>query len=207
MLLCFINILTRSDEKLKLEMTNVFHASMHFRLIKFNPYIKLLKFGPNRDLNPGPPASKAGIIPLDHLATWLVTHFKSYSYSVWACLTLLQIYFLNKYFIKRPITPAFMLNTCFCWGPFLASFSSFQFTILQRTTWKMPMIGVDLRTSYVLSNWPFQKAYFDAWSAHVCLIYEYLTRKCQNGLIQWARYSKSDSCSIQTLTLFIVWSF
>ena len=94
MLLCFINILTRSDEKLKLEMTNVFHASMHFRLIKFNPYIKLLKFvttkkayahklltihnsfilntqkfGPNRDLNPGPPAPKAGIIPLDHLAT------------------------------------------------------------------------------------------------------------------------------------------
>ena len=25
--------------------------------------------GPNRDLNPGPPAPKAGIIPLDHLAT------------------------------------------------------------------------------------------------------------------------------------------
>ena len=25
-------------------------------------------FGPNRDLNPGPPAPKAGIIPLDHLA-------------------------------------------------------------------------------------------------------------------------------------------
>ena len=170
-------------------------------------FLNKQKVGPNRDLNPGPPAPKAGIIPLDHLATWLVTHFKSYSYSVWACLTLLQIYFLNKYFIKRPITPAFMLNTCFCWGPFLASFSSFQFTILQRTTWKMPMIGVDLRTSYVLSNWPFQKAYFDAWSAHVCLIYEYLTRKCQNGLIQWARYSKSDSCSIQTLTLFIVWSF
>jgi hypothetical protein len=24
--------------------------------------------GPNRDLNPGPPAPKAGIIPLDHLA-------------------------------------------------------------------------------------------------------------------------------------------
>ena len=27
--------------------------------------------GPNRDLNPGPPAPKAGIIPLDHLAAWL----------------------------------------------------------------------------------------------------------------------------------------
>ena len=25
-------------------------------------------YGPNRDLNPGPPAPKAGIIPLDHLA-------------------------------------------------------------------------------------------------------------------------------------------
>ena len=25
--------------------------------------------GPNRDLNPGPPAPKAGIIPLDHLAS------------------------------------------------------------------------------------------------------------------------------------------
>ena len=27
------------------------------------------KHGPNGDLNPGPPAPKAGIIPLDHLAT------------------------------------------------------------------------------------------------------------------------------------------
>ena len=27
------------------------------------------KDGPNRDLNPGPPAPKEGIIPLDHLAT------------------------------------------------------------------------------------------------------------------------------------------
>ena len=27
------------------------------------------KHGLNRDLNPGPPAPKAGIIPLDHLAT------------------------------------------------------------------------------------------------------------------------------------------
>ncbi len=27
------------------------------------------KDGLNRDLNPGPPAPKAGIIPLDHLAT------------------------------------------------------------------------------------------------------------------------------------------
>jgi hypothetical protein len=26
--------------------------------------------GPNRDLNPGPPAPKAGIIPLDHLAIY-----------------------------------------------------------------------------------------------------------------------------------------
>ena len=29
---------------------------------------KTKKHGLNRDLNPGPPAPKAGIIPLDHLA-------------------------------------------------------------------------------------------------------------------------------------------
>ena len=31
--------------------------------------------GPNRDLNPGPPAPKAGIIPLDHLATSTIRGF------------------------------------------------------------------------------------------------------------------------------------
>lgn len=29
-------------------------------------WLNLAKFGLNRDLNPGPPAPKAGIIPLDH---------------------------------------------------------------------------------------------------------------------------------------------
>ena len=33
--------------------------------------LKVKKQGPNRDLNPGPPAPKAGIIPLDHLAALL----------------------------------------------------------------------------------------------------------------------------------------
>ena len=33
--------------------------------------------GASRGLNPGPPAPKAGIIPLDHVPLLLILHFKA----------------------------------------------------------------------------------------------------------------------------------
>ena len=42
----------------------------HCNNCSWQPFIQKSQ-GPNRDLNPGPPAPKAGIIPLDHLAAWL----------------------------------------------------------------------------------------------------------------------------------------
>ena len=46
-----------------------FHISTWLCHLPIKIYFKI--FGPNRDLNPGPPAPKAGIIPLDHLASYL----------------------------------------------------------------------------------------------------------------------------------------
>ena len=40
----------------------IFNLDVRYDIIK--------RYGPNRDLNPGPPAPKAGIIPLDHLALY-----------------------------------------------------------------------------------------------------------------------------------------
>ena len=46
------------------------------QILKMNDFYKFLqKGGLNRDLNPGPPAPKAGIIPLDHWATYDTRNF------------------------------------------------------------------------------------------------------------------------------------